>query len=255
MKKFTRAIVRKPGRSLVDGIGPAGEDKVDYEKALVQHEAYIQALKKAGLEVIELEALEAYPDSCFVEDVALLTDRMAILTNPGAPSRNGEKDHMLPQLEKLFDRVEKISSPGFLDGGDVMMVDDYFYIGLSDRTNKEGASQLLDILDSYGYKGEMVELKEMLHLKTGVNYLDKKNLMISGEFLEDDRFEDFNQLQVPEEEGYAANSLWVNGYVLVPKGYDQVRSMIEAQGYEIIGVDTSEYKKLDGGLSCLSLRF
>lgn len=180
---------------------------------------------------------------------------MAILANPGAPSRNGEKIHMLEILETLFNRVERIEAPGSLDGGDVMMVDDYFYVGLSERTKEEGARQFIEIIRSYGYDGEVVKLKEMLHLKSGVNYLDKNNLLISGEFLEDKRFGVFKRHQIPEAESYGANSLWINGYVFVPKGYPLVKEMIEGLDYRIIEVDTSEYKKLDGGLSCLSLRF
>ena len=95
----------------------------------------------------------------------------------------------------------------------------------------------------------------MLHLKTGLAYLENNNLLVAGEFIDDPKFKDFNKIIIPEDEGYAANCIWMNDYVLVPAGYPKVKKSIEELGYKILEVDTSEYKKLDGGLSCLSLRF
>lgn len=252
---FKNAIVRTPGKSIVDGIGPADAGKVDYENALKQHEAYIEALKKTGVEVTVLDPLEEFPDSCFVEDTAVLTDKVAIICNPGTASRKDEAIPMHETLKDFYDNIEVVKDPGTIDGGDVMMVGDYFYVGLSDRTNQEGADQFLGFLRKNGYDGEAVELDEMLHLKTGLAYLENNNLLVAGEFIDDPKFEDFNRVIIPEDEGYAANCIWMNDYVLVPKGYPKVKKSIEDLGYDIIEVDTSEYKKLDGGLSCLSLRF
>ncbi len=252
---FTKAIVRKPGKSVTEGIGSERLGKPDYENALKQHNAYVSALEKTGVEVTVLEALEEFPDSCFVEDTAVLTDRMAILCNPAAASRNGEKFPMHETLKGFFDKVELIVEPGTVDGGDVMMVGDYFYVGLSDRTNEEGGRQFLEHLRKYNYDGELVPLKEMLHLKTGLAYLENNNLLIAGEFLKDSRFDKFEQLEIPADESYAANCIWMNGYILVPQGYPKVKQAIADKGYKIIELDTSEFKKLDGGLSCLSLRF
>lgn len=252
---FKNAIVRKPGKSMVSGIGPGTLGPVDYENALKQHDAYVQALKKVGVEVTILEPLEAFPDSCFVEDTAVLTKKFAILCNPGAESRNGEKFPMHETLKDFYENIEEIKSPGTVDGGDVMMVGDYFYVGISARTNEEGAKQFIDYLKKYGYDGTAVPLKEMLHLKTGLAYLENNNLLIAGEFIEDPRFKDFNKIIIPNDESYAANCIWMNGYVLVPAGYPKVKQSIEDLGYNIIEVDTSEFRKLDGGLSCLSLRF
>lgn len=252
---FKNAIVRTPGKSIVDGIGPADAEKVDYENALKQHEAYIEALEKTGVEVTILDPLEEFPDSCFVEDTAVLTDKVAIICNPGTASRKDESIPMHETLKDFYDNIEVVQDPGTIDGGDVMMVGDYFYVGLSDRTNQDGADQFLGFLRKNGYDGEAVELDEMLHLKTGLAYLENNNLLVAGEFIDDPKFEDFNRVIIPEDEGYAANCIWMNGYVLVPKGYPKVKKSIEDLGYDIIEVDTSEYKKLDGGLSCLSLRF
>jgi dimethylargininase len=252
---FKNAIVRIPGKSLVNGIGPGTLGIVDYDKAINQHVDYIAAFKKIGVEVTILEPEENFPDSCFVEDTAILTEKVAIITNPGAHSRKGEEKSIKKSLESFYDNIETVKAPGTIEGGDVMMVGDFFYVGLSARTNEDGANQFLGYLRKYGYDGTVVNMKEMLHLKTGLAYLENNNLLIAGEFIENPMFKDFNKIIIPEDEGYAANCIWVNDYVIVPMGYPKTKKAIEDLGYNIIEVDTSEYKKLDGGLSCLSLRF
>ncbi|BAQ54558.1 dimethylarginine dimethylaminohydrolase family protein [Mycoplasmopsis arginini] len=258
--KFKNVIVKVPASSMVDGITSAPElGKPIYDLALIQHDKYIEALKSCGVNVTVCPKSEQFPDSCFVEDTAVIvTGEIAILSNPGAASRNGEKHEMLPYLEKFFDKdhLFKIEAPGTLDGGDVMMVGDTYYVGMSERTNREGIRQFHNILASVGKKCIPVPMTEMLHLKTGVNYLEHNNLLISGEFLHYPTFKDFNQIVVDKSEGYAANCIWVNETVIVPEGYPNVLKAVQDLGiYRVITCDTSEYKKLDGGLSCLSLRF
>ena len=258
MTKFNNVIVRKPCKAVCDGITSAPElGQPIYEKALAQHEKYIEALKKCGVEVTVLEADERYPDSCFVEDPALITGKCAIITNPGAASRNGEKDEIIGAVRKFFpeDKIEYIKDPGTLEGGDVMMVGDTFYVGLSARTNAEGIRQLGEILNKYGLECVQVPLEKVLHLKTGVNYLENNNMLVSGEFIEKPEFAKYNKIVIPEEEAYAANCIWVNGTVIVPEGYPAVLKAVQDAGYETLVVDTSEFRKIDGGLSCLSLRF
>lgn len=258
MKKFNNVIVRRPCKAMVDGITSAPElGKPDYELALKQHDAYIEALKQCGVEVTVLEADERYPDSCFVEDPALITRKCAIITNPGAASRNGEKNEIIGAVRKFFpeDKIEYIKDPGTLEGGDVMMVGDHFYVGRSARTNEEGIRQLTEILAKYDMTCSEVPLEKVLHLKTGVNYLENDNMLVSGEFIEKPDFAKYNKAVIPEEEAYAANCIWVNDTVIVPEGYPAVLKAVKDMGYKTIVVDTSEYRKLDGGLSCLSLRF
>lgn len=255
---FKNVIVRTPAKSIVNGITSAPElGKPDYNKALIQHESYIQALKNCGCQVEVLPSLEDFPDSCFVEDVAVLTERVAIITRPGAETRLHEVDHIKDTLRKYYeeDCIEEIESPGTLEGGDVMMVGNHFYVGQSDRTNEEGCKQFIDRLKKYGHEGTVVKLEEFLHLKTGVNYLENNNLLVSGEFIDNPLFKEFNQHIIPDDEMYAANCIWVNNTVIVPKGYPKVLSLVKSLGYKTIEVDTSEFRKLDGGLSCLSLRF
>ena len=253
--KFTKAIVRKPCPEMVHGITSANLGKPDFALALEQHNNYISALKECGLNVTVLEALTDFPDSTFIEDVALCTSEFALITNPGAPERNGEKSSIREPLLKFFSVIEEINPPGTLDAGDVMMAGNDFYIGISERTNNEGAEQLINILQKYGMAGTKVPLSTMLHLKTGLSYLEKNNLLVSGEFINNPAFKNFSRIIVDEEESYSANSLWVNGKVIVPKGHPNTKSQIENAGYTTIEIDVSEFQKLDGGLSCLSLRF
>ena len=255
---FKNVIVRRPAHSLLEGITSAPQlGKPDYALACKQHDSYIEALKKCGVEVTVLEALEAFPDSCFVEDAAVLTRKCAIITNPGAPSRNGEPAHIIEAVRKFYaeEDIFTIKAPGTLEGGDVMMVGDHFYVGRSARTNEEGIRQFIAILESRGLSGSEVELKEVLHLKTGVNYLENNTFLVAGEFVTKPEFQNARQILIPEDEAYAANCIWVNGTVIVPAGYPKTEQAIRDAGYPVLVTDTSEYRKLDGGLSCLSLRF
>jgi len=252
---FKTAIVRKPCEEMIHGISSASLGLPDFKLAQKQHAGYVKALRSCGLEVTILEPDSRFPDSSFVEDVALCTSRFAVLTNPGASSRNAEKLEMAPVLSRFFALLERIEAPGTLDAGDVMMVGDHFYIGRSERTNEPGAAQLIDILQNHGKTGERIPLKEMLHLKTGVSYLENNNLLVFGEFNDHIAFKHFDKIEVEEAESYAANSLWINGTVLVPEGFSGTRAKIEEAGYPTLAVDVSEFRKLDGGLSCLSLRF
>ena len=258
MRIFRNAIVRRPCRAMTEGITSGlYPGRPDYELALAQHDAYIEALRRCRVNVTVLPADEDYPDSCFVEDPAVLTEKCAIITNPGAASRNGEKTSIEKAVREFYPAgmIEHITDPGTLEGGDIMMCGDSFFVGRSERTNAEGIRQFADILQKYGYTCSVVKLTEVLHLKTGANYLENNNLLVSGEFIDKAEFEQYNKYVIPEEEAYAANCIWVNDTVIVPDGYPSVLGAVKSMGYETITVDTSEFRKLDGGLSCLSLRF
>ena len=252
---FKKAIVRTPGKSIVDGLSTANLGLPDYQNALEQHKEYIKALEICGLEVIILPADEQYPDSTFVEDVALLTPDCAIITNPGASSRKGEIAEIKGVLSNFYTNIEQIKDPGTVEAGDIMMVGSHFYIGLSERTNLEGAQQIIKILEQYNLSGSVIKLEKVLHLKTGVAYLESNNLLACGEFITHEEFQQFNILEITEDEAYAANCIWINNRVLLPKGYPKSRNSIEKIGLAIIEINVSEFQKIDGGLSCLSLRF
>ena len=252
---FKIAIVRKPGKSMLKGLTTAELGLPDYENALVQHAEYIKVLKECGLEVMVLEEDEKHPDSTFVEDTALLTRECAIITNPGALSRRGEIIEIKNVLKEYYSNIEEVQEPGTIDAGDIMMVGSHFYIGLSERTNEKGAEQVVEYLEKYGMRGSTVSLEEVLHLKTGVAYLERNNLVACGEFISKEEFQGFNILEIDKDESYAANCIWVNDTVLIPRGFPKAKEMIKSEGYVVKEVDVSEFRKLDGGLSCLSLRF
>ncbi len=252
---FKNAIVKTPSRSMINGITSATLGQPDYSKALIQHKDYINALKECGLKVTVLEADEDFPDSTFVEDVALCTPHCAIITNPGAETRKKEIHAMIPTIEQHYKQIEYIQAPGTIEAGDIMMVGNHYYIGLSKRTNQQGANQMIAYLNKYGMQGSMVTMKEFLHLKTGVNYLENNNLLACGEFFDKPDFAQYNISEIAGDEAYATNSVWINGTILTPKGFPKTKLIIENLGYKIREVDVSEFEKLDGGLSCLSLRF
>ena len=252
---FTHAIVRRPGKSFADGITTAGLGRPNLARALEQHDAYIAALEQCGLAVTVLPADEDYPDSTFVEDTAVLARRIAVITNPGARSRNGEKAAIRPAVQRFFSETAFIEPPGTLDGGDVLEVNGHFFIGLTARTNDPGARQLIAVLERSGYTGSTVALQSFLHLKTGVAWIGNRDLLAAGELIDNPAFGGFNIIPVSPEETYAANCIRINDRVIMPAGFKKTQKELAGRGYDLIEVEMSEFQKMDGGLSCLSLRF
>ena len=252
---YQRAIVKRPCRNLARGLTEAGLGVPDHALALRQHDAYIEALIACGLQVTVLDAEEEYPDSVFIEDTAVLTPQCAVITRPGAPSRRGETGAVRTAVSHFFDTIEEIGPEGTLDGGDVMAAGHHLFIGLSRRTSAAGARGLAGILQPYGFSAATVPLQHVLHLKTGVVFLANDILVVAGEFVDRPEFRAFTRIVVDPGEEYAANCLWINDRVLVADGYPRLRARIEAAGFPTIALDMSEFRKLDGGLSCLSLRF
>ncbi len=260
LTKFKNIIAMRPAKSLVNGITMNPQlGKVDYDLALKQHDHYLSVLKSLGLDVYVINPDEKFPDSVFVEDAALLTDKCAVITNPGAASRNGEKTRMAAHVAQFYDpnkNMHFIQHPGTLDGGDVMMVDNDFYVGLTERTNQEGINQLAEIFKPYGYNVIAVPVKEGLHLKSSVSYLEHNNLLITSDLIDNPLFNKFNKILVPDDEKYCANSIWINDTIIVPEGFPKTLEIIKKlPGYKVVLCNTSEIRKLDGGLSCTSLRF
>ena len=252
---FKHAIVRTVSKNFQYGLTTSKLGKPDYNKALIQHSNYIEALRKCGLKVLTLEKDDKFPDSTFVEDTAVVNEDLAIIANLGATSRKGEEIEIRKVLDKFYENVESIEKPGTLDGGDVLRVEDQYFIGISKRTNKVGALQLKEILKKYGYSCILVKLKEVIHLKTGLAYIGDKNLIVSGEFIDNPLFQNYNIIKVDEDESYAANCIRVNNYVLIANGYEKLINSISSLGYKVLKLDITEFRKMDGGLSCLSLRF
>lgn len=256
--RFRQAIVRPPGRSFAEGLTSATLGPPDVEKALRQHEAYCGALAACGLEVHRLAADERHPDSTFVEDVAVLAPRCAILTRPGAPSRRGEVAAVRATLAARFPRLAAIEAPGTLDGGDVCQADDHVFIGVSRRTNEEGARQLAGLLVQEGLGASLVDIRDtpgILHLKSGVAYLGDGRLALIEPLAGRREFARRQTVPVPAGEAYAANCLRVNDRVIVAAGHPGFEATLRGLGYAVLPLDVSEFRKMDGGLSCLSLRW
>jgi dimethylargininase len=252
---FHQAIARRPGPDFALGLTTAtGEAPPDYPRFLVQHAAYLDVLRSLGLAVEVLDPLPGFPDAHFVEDVAVVTPEVAVLTRPGAPSRRGEAEPMAPVLARYRELV-RIPEPGTLDGGDVLMVGRHVFVGLSDRTNPAGAKSLGAILERHGYTWSPVPVGAGLHLKSSVTWAGEDMLILAEGFRRRPEFAGYRQIVVDAAETYAANTLWINGHLLTPAGYPRLRARLEHLGLPVHELDTSEARKMDGGLTCLSLRF
>lgn len=251
------ALVRPPGASFAEGLTRAGLGAPDLDRARAQHAAYAAALELAGARVVRLPPDPAHPDSTFVEDAAVIVGREAILTRPGAPSRRGEVPSIREALQPLVHALEAIEEPGTVDGGDVLDVGERFLIGLSERTNEEGARQLADRLASRSRRSGIVDIRGMeglLHLKTGIAYLGSGTVVAVDALVDVARELGMEVLGVEEPESYAANCLRVNGRVLLPSGAPSLEKRLRARGFDPHVLEMSEFQKMDGGLSCLSLR-
>jgi dimethylargininase len=256
--QFTHALVRPPAASFVDGITTSSLGPPDLPLALTQHDAYCRALETLGLSLIRLPSDPAFPDSTFVEDTAITTNHGAVLTRPGAPSRAGEPAAVGRALARCFPELERIVTPGTVDGGDVCEAGAHFFIGLSARTNADGAAQLAAWLGRHGFTSSTIDIRgfpDLLHLKTGLSWLGDRRVLAAGDLAGHESFPAWEVVRVPEEETYAANCVAVNGAVLVAAGFPKTAALLTTLGHDVLTLEMSEYRKMDGGLSCLSLRW
>ncbi len=255
---FTKAIVRAPAANFSDGLTTVNLGVPDYTKTIEQHQAYCVALQECGLVLTHLEADAKHPDSTFVEDVAILTKHGGILTLPGAESRAGEVSNIKSTILKFYSNLEEIYAPGTLDGGDICEAGNHFIIGISLRTNEAGAKQLAALLATHGYSSDFVDIRSVpgiLHFKSGISYIGDNRMVVIDALADHPAFKNFELVRVQENEHYAANCVRVNDRVLMASGFPMLQNTLEKLGYSVIPLDMSEYQKMDGGLSCLSLRF
>ena len=255
---FTKAIVRAPGHNFASGLTSVDLGAPIFERALEQHAAYCRALVSCGLFVTRLAADERHPDSTFVEDTAVLTSRGAVLARPGAASRLGEIDSIASVLREHYRELHSIDEPGTLDGGDVCQAGEHFFIGISARTNEHGAHQLARLLESFGYSSSLIDIRgisNILHLKSGLAYLGGKHVVVIGALETHKTFSDYDLIRLNSAEEYAANCLSLDGRVLIADGFPAMKQELNHLGYQTIALDMSEFRKMDGGISCLSLRF
>ena len=244
--EFTRAITRRPAASITEGLRAEDIGTPDLDQMLKDHAHYVATLKKTGAEVIELPPLDDLPDAVFVEDTALCLPEGAVLMRPGAPSRMGEVAHMAPALRNLYDEVREISGPGHIEGGDILVTGREILVGRSDRTDAAGVAELSGIVGDWGHSlREVFTPPGVLHFKTDCSLLDGETILSTKRLDASGCFEGYRVLHVADGEEAAANSIRFNQFVLMPAGFPRT----------VVEINNSECAKLDGGMSCLSLRF
>jgi len=252
--RFTHAVSRQPGNSIASGLRAGAGENPDPEKFRAEHAAYVAALREAAIEVTLLPALEDFPDSVFVEDPALCAGGTAIVLRPGAESRFGESAEIAPDLEKLFGKVTTLGE-GFVDGGDILLTDDEALVGLSERTDMKGVEALAPILAPLGYKLRIVHTPEgVLHFKSDCGLLDSKTIFSTPLLAASGCFDGYQVIEAPEGEEAAANLIRVNDHVLMRTGFLKTEALLRQKHYSVKTLSAEEAAKVDGGLSCMSLR-
>lgn len=253
--RFTHAITRAPAETATAGLRAVDTGAPDIALMRAHHAAYVAALREAGAEVIELAPLADFPDAQFVEDTALCLPEGAIVMRPGAPSRLGEAAEMAPVLHGLYGRVEPVTE-GFVEGGDILVTEREILVGRSARTDAAGVAALRRIVEPWGHTLREVHTPPgVLHFKTDCSLLDEETILSTRRLSSSGCFEGYRIIDVPEGEEAAANTVRVNGLVLVPEGFPRTADRLADAGYHVRQIGNTECAKLDGGMSCLSLRF
>jgi dimethylargininase len=257
--KFSNAIARLPGKNFSQGLTTATEDsRPDLAEALAQHAAYCDALTECGLHVTVMEADEAHPDGTFVEDTFVIAGGIAVATRPGAKTRRGEVAAVAATVRRFIPGEEHIDDPGTLDGGDICQADEHFLIGISARTNEAGAAQLAAILARHGFTSSTIDIRgnsTLLHLKSGIAYIGERRFVVAPGFSLTAHVPGFEWIEVATNEAYGANCVRINDQVLIAAGHPMLERTLTALKYRVSALHMSEFAKMDGGLSCLSLRF
>jgi len=247
-----------PATNFAAGLTSVELGTPDHKLALQQHDAYCRALESCGLDLIRLPPDENHPDSTFVEDTAIVTAHGAVIARPGAESRLGEIHDIERLLRSHIATLSVIMAPGTLDGGDVCEAGDHFFIGISRRTNEAGAQQLARFLQSFGYSSSLIDIRglsNILHLKSGIAWVGPRRLVVIDGLSARREFSGYDLIRVNSAEEYAANCVFINDRILVPAGFPDLQRQLNDLGQQTISLEMSEFQKMDGGLSCLSLRF
>lgn len=253
---FSHAIVRKPSARIVDGLRAVDTGAPDLQRFQQDHAHYASLLASTGAAVSVLEPLDDYPDSVFVEDAALCLPEVAIAMRPGAPSRVGEAAVMAPILSGFYSEVIAINGPGFIDGGDVLVTEREILVGRSARTDAAGIAELAQMASRWGYQVREVETPAgVLHFKTDCSLMDEETVLATSRLSDTGCFDGYRVINTAGGEDAAANAIRFNELVIMPAGFPQTAEKLSAAGYDVREVGNTEAAKLDGGMSCLSLRF
>ena len=254
---FTHAITRRPAGSIIRGLRAVDTGTPDLALMQEHHAAYIATLRETGATVIELPSLDAYPDSVFVEDTALCLPQGAVVMRPGAPSRLGEAAEMAPHLRALYSQVVAITgADSFIEGGDILVTEREILVGRSARTNAAGIAELTRLVAPWGHTVREVHTPPgVLHFKTDCSLLDGDTVLSTKRLSASGCFAGYKVIDVAEGEEAAANTIRFNDLVLMPAGFPKTRDAIAAAGFTTREIGNTECAKLDGGMSCLSLRF
>ncbi|MBL4807079.1 MAG: dimethylarginine dimethylaminohydrolase [Rhodobacteraceae bacterium] len=254
--EFAHAITRKPAKSVIAGLRAEDTGTPDFAQMEVDHAAYVATLRETGATVIELPALEEFPDSVFVEDDALCLKDLAILMRPGAPSRSGEVALMAETIRAQYDDVFEIKGPGFIEGGDILTTGREILIGKSARTDAAGVAELRAIVTTFGYSLREVQTPaDVLHFKTDCSLLDGETILATKRLDASGCFEGYRVLHTADGEEAAANAIRFNQFVIMAAGFPKTAEMLRRNGFVIREINNTECAKIDGGMSCLSLRF
>lgn len=254
--RFTHAITRRPAPSITAGLRAVDTGTPDLSLMLAHHADYVAALRSTGATVIELDPLPAYPDSVFVEDTALCLPEGAVVMRPGAPTRLGEAAEMAPQLQALYGQVVRIEGPGTIEGGDILVTEREILVGRSARTDAAGIAELTALVTPWGHTvREVFTPPGVLHFKTDCSLLDAETILATPRLAASGCFDGYRVIHTGAGEEAAANGIRFNDLVLLPAGFPRTREALLAAGYAVREIGNSECAKLDGGMSCLSLRF
>ena len=249
-----KALVRRPSSRMADGLLTHIErTPIDFELAERQWANYVDALHQAGWETIEVAAADELPDAAFVEDTAVVYNDLAVITNPGADERKPEVVATEVELRKLGYRIAHITEPGTLDGGDVLKYGGHVYVGEGGRSNAEGIQQLREALAPEGAEVHAVPLAKVLHLKTGVTALPDGTIIGYEPLVDDVSYWGDRFLAVPEEGGAHVVIVGPKTVLMSTSGPGSIE-LIKSRGYDVLAVDISEFEKLEGCVTCLSVR-
>jgi dimethylargininase len=252
---FTHAIARRPGASVVKGLRAGGGADPVLNEVLAEHAGYVAALREAGLAVTELEPLEDFPDAIFVEDPALVFTQGAILLRPGASSREAEGEFLRGELAARFPVLLE-QTEGYADGGDVLVMPDAAWIGLSARTDRQGAEVLIGLLDQLGIPARVAETpSEVLHLKTASSLVDEETVLATRPLVQSGIFSGYRVIEVAAGDEGGANVLRVRDRLLVGAGYPRLIDLLDGHGAKVVPIPNAAIAMIDAGFTCMSLRW